>query len=218
MNNVNGFTFYRSYFECIDKLPNEDQATLLLAIVYYVYKDIEPEFDGILSALWTVIKPNLDTSKNRSQNPQNKQKTKQKQTKNKTKTKSKQNKNKDLKDKDKDKDKELDKDKDKEIEGDKDYIFNTIEQSYGRTLSSFEYEMVEEWMKQYSVDLIIYAIKKSVLANKKTIRYTNGILKNWKSSGYQTIADIDDNESMFNTNDEQMEELFNYDWLNENNE
>ena len=76
MNNVNGFTFYRSYFECLEKLPEQDQLELLRAIVYYVYKDENPEFDGILSALWTVIKPNLDTSKNRSLNPQNKKKTK----------------------------------------------------------------------------------------------------------------------------------------------
>ena len=91
MNNINGFTFYRSYFECLDKLPEEDQCKLLRAIVYYVYKDENPELDGILSALWSVIKPNLDTSKNRSLNPQkqnqNKSKTKSKQTENKTKTK-----------------------------------------------------------------------------------------------------------------------------------
>ena len=39
MNSVNGFTFYKSYFESLVSLPEEDQAKLLRAIVYYVFKD-----------------------------------------------------------------------------------------------------------------------------------------------------------------------------------
>ena len=78
MNSVNGFTFYKSYFESLVSLPEEDQAKLLRAIVYYVFKDENPELDGILSALWILMKPNLDTSKSRSLNPQNKNKIKTK--------------------------------------------------------------------------------------------------------------------------------------------
>lgn len=222
MNNINGFTFYRSYFECIDKLPEEAQNVLLRAIVYYVYKDEEPKLDGVLSALWTVIKPNLNTSKARSQNPQkeNKEKTKRKQTK----TKSKQNKNNDIIDKDKELDKEINKEIDKEIEGDKEDYFSTteksiytlVEQNFGRPLSPMEIEKINVWIEEYSEDIINYAIQKSVLANKRSFNYVNGILKNWKSNGYRTLQEIRDNDYSLRERPEPDPEnniLFDYNWL-----
>lgn len=204
MNNVNGFTFYRSYFECLDKLPEAEQNILLRAIVYYVYKDTEPELDGIISALWSVIKPNLDTSKNRSLNPQkqnrNKKKTNEKQNKNKKKTNEKQEENNDLIDKDNDKDKEIEKDKEIDKEGINSFsttkrtIYDIIEENFGRTLSSMEIEKISTWTEEYTEDIIEYAVRQSVMANKRSFNYVNGILRNWKSNGYKTLQEIKDHE------------------------
>ena len=43
--------------------------------------------------------------------------------------------------------------------------------------------------KDYQI--IIEAIKKSALANKRSTNYINGILKSWKNKGYKVLKDLD---------------------------
>lgn len=111
MNNIKGFTFYKSYYESLKNLKEKDKKDVINAILEYIFEDKMPNFSGIKKAIWALILPNLNTSKNRS-NPYsgapygNQNATKEKQSKNNQKTTS------DLYDKDKDK--EIDKDKDKE--------------------------------------------------------------------------------------------------------
>lgn len=87
MNEINSFTFYKNYFDLLDNVKKEDKLILLEAIVDYVFKDKEPQLEGLNKAIWNNIKMPLDTSKSRSSNGKNKTKSKQKQNKNKTKTK-----------------------------------------------------------------------------------------------------------------------------------
>ena len=50
--------------------------------------------------------------------------------------------------------------------------------------------------------------------NVKTFKYVEGILNNWKSSGFTKIEEIlKENNNI--PEEEQQEELFDYDWLNE---
>lgn len=89
MNEVNSFAFYRNYFELIDNLPNKDKDIMLRAIVYYVFKDEEPQLDGMNKAIWSNIVLPLNTSKKNSLKskgngaPRNNQNAVKKQTKNK---------------------------------------------------------------------------------------------------------------------------------------
>lgn len=87
MNEINSFTFYRNYFDLLDNVKKEDKMLLLEAIVDYVFKDKEPQLEGLNKAIWNNIKMPLDTSKSRSSNGKNKTKSKQKQNKNKKKSK-----------------------------------------------------------------------------------------------------------------------------------
>lgn len=87
MNEINSFTFYRNYFDLLDNVKKEDKLLLLEAIVDYVFKDKEPQLEGLNKAIWNNIKMPLDTSKSRSSNGKTKTKSKQNQNKNKTKSK-----------------------------------------------------------------------------------------------------------------------------------
>lgn len=87
MNEINSFTFYKNYFDLLDNVKKEDKLILLEAIVDYVFKDKEPQLEGLNKAIWNNIKMPLDTSKSRSSNGKNKIKSKQKQNKNKKKSK-----------------------------------------------------------------------------------------------------------------------------------
>ena len=66
MSVVKGFTFFKSYYECLEDLETEDKNEVLNAILDYVFKDKKPRFKGTKKAIWTLIEPNLNTSKNRS--------------------------------------------------------------------------------------------------------------------------------------------------------
>lgn len=61
------FTFFRSYFNSIDKCPTEMQLPLYKAIAQYSLNFIEPDFSdsphaNILEAIWEGILPNLKNS------------------------------------------------------------------------------------------------------------------------------------------------------------
>jgi len=104
-NEIKGFTFYRSYYESLKNLKENDKKNIINAMLEYVFEDKKPNFRGIKKTIWTLIEPNLNTSKNRSNTSSgapkgNKNACKEKQSKNNQITIN------DLYDKDKDKDKD----------------------------------------------------------------------------------------------------------------
>lgn len=66
MADIKAFSFYKSYFDCLEDLEDKDRNEVLNAILNYVFKDKKPKFKGIKKTIWTLIEPNLNTSKNRS--------------------------------------------------------------------------------------------------------------------------------------------------------
>lgn len=66
MAEIKAFSFYKSYYDCLEDLEQDDRNDILNAIVNYVFKDKKPKFKGIKKTIWTLIEPNLSTSKNRS--------------------------------------------------------------------------------------------------------------------------------------------------------
>ena len=56
------FSFYRSYYEASKDLPKEAQADFLMAICAYIFEGVEPDLQGVASAMFKLAKPNLDTS------------------------------------------------------------------------------------------------------------------------------------------------------------
>lgn len=176
MNNIKGFTFYKSYYESLKNLKEKDKKDVINAILEYIFEDKMPNFSGIKKAIWALILPNLNTSKNRS-NPYsgapygNQNATKEKQSKNNQKTTS------DLydKDKDKDKNKEIDKDKEK----DKNNI--TTKPSTTPTLSliiSFgkELEVDEQYCKKF---FEYYKENNWLNVDGKKIDNWQKVFKNW---------------------------------------
>ena len=51
MANIKAFSFYRSYYEALKEVPEKDK---------------KPKLKGINKVIWTLIEPNLDKSKNKS--------------------------------------------------------------------------------------------------------------------------------------------------------
>ena len=69
MEQIDGFMFFRSYYEAIRQLPDPvEQAALYDAVCAYAFAGGEPQFTGISQAMWNLILPSLARSVKRASN------------------------------------------------------------------------------------------------------------------------------------------------------
>lgn len=59
------FVFYRSFYEAIKKIPNECKMEVYEAIVKYSFEESVGELSPMADAMFTLIKPTLDSSQKR---------------------------------------------------------------------------------------------------------------------------------------------------------
>lgn len=91
-------------------------------------------------------------------------------------------------------------------------IYSKFEKEFGRTLSPVEYETINKWIESnIPLELIEAALKEAILSGVNSIRYIDKILFEWNKKGYKTSSDIVNK----NKKDEYIEEIYDYDWLNE---
>ena len=81
------FTFYRSYYEALKNLPKRDQTAVLMAVIGYALDESEPNLSGVPLSVFTLIRPTLDSGRNKAKNRMNKRGSNCYQTENKTGTK-----------------------------------------------------------------------------------------------------------------------------------
>lgn len=63
----NQFTFYRSYYEALDELPDEEKAETLLAVIRYAIYGTAPEMLPISGKIaFNLIKPTLDSARKKA--------------------------------------------------------------------------------------------------------------------------------------------------------
>ena len=99
-------------------------------------------------------------------------------------------------------------DEDKETE-----IYSVIETELGRTLSPIEYETIGGWINaNISEELIKEALKEAVLNGVGNLKYIDKILYEWTKKGYKKAGDVRRKKRV----KEEDVELFDYDWLDEN--
>lgn len=92
-------------------------------------------------------------------------------------------------------------------------IYSLFEKELGRTLSPTECETITNWIEcNIPIDLIKCALKEAVLNGVNSLRYIDKILFEWNKKGYKSSADIVNKKSC--KNDDYIEELYDYDWLN----
>lgn len=68
----NQFTWYRSYYEAMKTLPAEDFKATVLAICDYALNETLPQLDGVPNAIFTLVRPTLDSGRNKAANRRNK--------------------------------------------------------------------------------------------------------------------------------------------------
>ena len=62
------FVFYRSFFESFSDLSKKDKLALFDALCNYALNDVEPDLTGAPSAMFKLLKPQLDANTRRYEN------------------------------------------------------------------------------------------------------------------------------------------------------
>lgn len=60
MKNRKAFNFYRSYYDLVIELPDEQKVQFLMAILNKQFLDIEPQIDGLVGLLYKSQKHSID--------------------------------------------------------------------------------------------------------------------------------------------------------------
>lgn len=106
---------------------------------------------------------------------------------------------------------------DNDVEVDNTNLFDNFEKEFGRTLSPMEYEIINSWKDSGLTDeLINCALKEAIFNGVSNLRYIDKILFEWKKKGYSCKEDVEKGRNSFKKKEKPNNELFEYDWLNEN--
>lgn len=188
------FSFYRSYYEAAKDLPTkEDQADFLMAICSYIFDGVDPEIQGVASAMFKLAKPNLDTSVKRANAGQiggsnnkkrNKTKASEKQNESKIEANEKQTEIKseaindyminDLMINDKE-----EKTNKKEKDGWEE-VFQAYDKRFPMTMSSYKAQQLGDIITNYGKDAVLYAIREASSGNaKQPIAYIRSVAMNY---------------------------------------
>ena len=99
----------------------------------------------------------------------------------------------------------------------KNNIFDIFEKEFGRTLSPMEYEIITGWLDaNFDESLIIKALKEATYNGVSNLRYIDKILYEWKKKGFKIDIDVDRHNQKYQEKRIEKKELFDYDWLNDN--
>jgi DNA replication protein len=101
-------------------------------------------------------------------------------------------------------------------EEDKENIFDIFEKEFNRKLTPMEYEIVNAWLENdTSEELILGALRESIYNGVKSFRYIDKIIYEWGKKGFKTMDDVK-NHINNKSKESKQEELFDYDWLDDN--
>ena len=90
-------------------------------------------------------------------------------------------------------------------------IYSMFESELGRTLSSFEYEMINKWIeKGVEEETIKNALKEAVLNNVRNFKYIDKIIYEWTKKGIKNKIKDD------NKKDTHEDDILDFEWFDEN--
>lgn len=96
-------------------------------------------------------------------------------------------------------------------------LFAIFENEFARTLSPSEYEYINSFLTLgFSEEIILGALKEAVYNGATNMRYIDTVLHEWKKKGYKNMDDVRNNKIKKET--EKNEEIFDFDWLNDDDE
>lgn len=100
----------------------------------------------------------------------------------------------------------------------KENIFDIFEKEFNRALTPMEYEIINAWLdNDTKEELILGALKEAIYNGVKSFRYIDKIIYEWGKKGFKTMDDVKQhiNNQYKEKETSKKEELFDYDWLDD---
>ena len=210
------FIFYKSFYDAIKKIPEEYQLELYNALSEYCFEGKEPEnISGIAEAMFILMKPNIDSAEKRyNASVENgkkggrpkKNKNLKKPSKNLIKTQQEPNQNLNVDD-DVDDNVDVNVDDNVDVDVDVDITFSDVIDAYENNIApttEITLQLLTEYCDSLRPSLVKEAITKATVANVRTGRYIEGILRNWKKKGFKKLIDVKNEEEEFRKSKEEI--------------
>ena len=101
-------------------------------------------------------------------------------------------------------------------ENEKDTIFDLIAKEFDKKLSPIDCEIINGWLDIGTPEeLIKEALKEASYNGVKTLAYIDKIIFEWSKKGFKTVDDVRNHLKKKDNNKEKEEDLFDYDWLDD---
>ena len=95
-------------------------------------------------------------------------------------------------------------------------LYEKFQKELGRAIYPMEYEIINNWLDSgNSEELILCALKEAIFNGIFNFRYIDRILYEWGKKGIKTSEDVEKNKREFKKLKNSNVELFDYDWLND---
>lgn len=108
--------------------------------------------------------------------------------------------------------------REEEKKAEKKTIYDKVAEGFARPISSIEREVISSWIENhFSEELIVAALKETVLNGVSNLRYMDRILYEWNKKGYKTAEDVENGKKKYQEErrkDEKLD-LFDYDWFDD---
>ena len=174
------FTFYRSYYEALKHLSKRDRADVLMAVIGYALDEEEPKLSGVPLSVFTLIRPVLDTGRNKAKNRLNKLRTNEEQNR-------------------KEGEGEKEREEEREIEGEGDIppkppcaaVFSAYANKINPTPSERCLGELRSFAETMGEDCCLRAIDIACDERKTNWSYIRAILRNKMDQGVRCLADWD---------------------------
>lgn len=74
-------------------------------------------------------------------------------------------------------------------------LVDLVAKNINPMLNSFEIQLIAEWLNEHPKELIIEAIKETALNKATSVKYTDAILRSWKTKNINTLQDLAHHQS-----------------------
>ena len=199
------FIFYKSFYEAIAEADAKIQNEVFNAICKKALYEEDTELTGVSKMLYTLIKPQLEANTKRYEDGKKGGRPKKETTGfSKKETTGFENKkpNKNVNENVNVNDNE-NVNNNNNIDGSCVDGLQEIIDFYNNNIgmiTPYAVDLFTDYVKEMTKDLIIYAMKKAVEANVRTIQYIKGILNNWSKSGIKTLLEAEKEDMKFEKN------------------
>ena len=97
-------------------------------------------------------------------------------------------------------------------------IVTLVTENINPILNSIEIQLIQEWINEHPKELIIEAIKETALNKATSIKYTDAILRSWKSKNIRSLQDLEQHSTRRQTSKSRNYEVSTPEWLKEHEE